>query len=190
MIINNKDDKKIERLNTNLRTKRGEFRFAETEDVVPTNTIYHSLILRDKSVKYQTRSEPSFGVREIVKQTRDNTVESLLSDYFVATKGAPKVTTYFTDKKIPPKQTDYIKGSYKRYFLRLAGNKNADIVEVDKKGYNAADGIYDTYTLDWSLKTDANQQSKENAQSLNNLAKRIPEIKVKLVNLIEYNKPE
>ena len=72
----------------------------------------------------------------------------------------------------------------------MAGNKNADIVEVDKKGYNAADGIYDTYTLDWSLKVDANQQSTENAKSLNNLAKRIPEIKVKLVNLIEYNKPE
>ena len=80
MIINNKDDKRIERLNTNLRTKRGEFRFAETEDVVPTNTIYHSLILRDKSVKYQTRSEPSFGVREIVKQTRDNTCLLYTSD--------------------------------------------------------------------------------------------------------------
>ena len=188
MIINNKDDKKIERLNTNLRTKRGEFRFAETEDVVPTNTIYHSLILRDKSVKYQTREEQSFGVREIVKQTRDNTVESLLSDYFIATKGAPKVTSYFKDRKVPPKQKDYTKGSYKRYFLRLAGNKNADILEVDKKTYNAADGIYEGYTLDWSLKQNANQQSTENAKSLNNLAKRIPEIKVKLVNLIEYNK--
>jgi hypothetical protein len=108
----------------------------------------------------------------------------------IATKGTQKAGLYFFDKKIPPKKIDYTKGSFTRYFLRLAGNKSADIVEVDKKGYNAADGIYDTYTLDWSLKTDANQQSTENAKSLNNLAKRIPEIKVKLVNLIEYNKPE
>src|ERR1035437_8683737 len=52
-----------------------------------------------------------------------------------------------------PKDSDYIKGYYYRYFYRISNNKDAPIYETSLSEYNIANSlrIYKTLEIKWKL---------------------------------------
>ena len=145
------NDPTVERIETGGITSVREFVFGDNEDVfVPVGTSYHKIITKDKKVIYQTLSSPQKYSKELFRKENLSPEEG----YLIATSQNPPVSKYFKNEKVIPTQGDYDKGSFKRYFMQLASDDRAPIIEVSKKSFEEADSIYTKQEITWSLTKD------------------------------------
>ena len=179
-------DKTIEQLETNSGvTQLKEFKYSYGEDIfVPIGVPYHKIVTKSKNVIYQTLSKPQKHSEEILRVKNKTALEQYLS----AVTTPPKKSKYFTDTKVKPKESDYRKGFFKRYFIQLSSNDKAPILEVTKNNYNQADSIYLKQEMKWSLSKDVKEQEKLNLKNTLELEKTFPQIRFKIYNFIEFGK--
>jgi len=180
------NDRTIERLERNAGvTKPREFSYGYDETIfVPSGVVYHKIITKRKDVVYQTGPQPQKYSKKINK--RKNL--SMLESYKQAKNGEIKSSKYFKNKKVEPKKSHYQQGFFDRYFLQLASDVKAPIIEVTKKEYLATDSTYFKTTLRWALKKDIKEQEELNKNNVLRLEKTFPQIRMKIYNFVEFGK--
>ena len=180
------NDSRIERLERNAGvTKPREFSYGYDETIfVPSGIVYHKIITKRKEVIYQTGPQPQKYSKKINRQRN----LSMLESYKQAKNGEVQSSKYFKNKKIEPKKTHYEQGFLDRYFLQLASDIKAPVIEVTKKEYSSADSTYFKTTLRWALKKDIKEQEKLNRENVLRIEKTFPQIRMKIYNFVEFHK--
>jgi len=180
------NDRRIERLERNAGvTKPREFSYGYDETIlVPSGLVYHKIVTKRKEVIYQTGSQPQKYSKKINRQRN----LSMLESYKQAKNGEIKSSKYFKNKIVKPKKVHYEQGFFDRYFMKLASDDKAPIIEVTKKEYSAADSTYFKTTLRWALKEDIKEQEKLNTENVLRVEKTFPQIRMKIYNFVEFHK--
>ena len=179
------DNPQVERIEADGITKAREFVFEDNENIfIPAGTRYHKIITKNKEIFFQTESQPQKYSKEIIRVNNKSDFES----YLIATKDAPPVSKYFKNKKVEPKEADYKKGYFDRYFLQLASDDKAPIIEVKKKDYTKADSTYLKTDIRWSLNKDIKEQERLNLNNILSVEKTFPQIRMKIYNFVEFGK--
>tara|TARA_B100001559_G_scaffold316239_1_gene319502 strand:- start:756 stop:1316 length:561 start_codon:yes stop_codon:yes gene_type:complete len=180
-----RNNPQVERIEPNGVTKVKEFVFEDNRDIfIPSGTPYHKIITKNKEIFFQTESQPQKYSKEIIRVNNKSDFEG----YLTATSDNPPVSKYFKNKKVKPKPKDYEAGSFTRYFMQLASDDKASIIEVTKKEYNQADAIYKKQAIIWSLNKDIKEQERLNLKNILNVEKTFPQIRMKIYNFIEFGK--
>jgi hypothetical protein len=179
-----RNDPTVERIETDGITSAREFVFGDNEDIfVPIGTPYHKIITKDKRVIYQTLSSPQKHSKELFRRENLSPEEG----YLIATSQNPPVSKYFKNQKVIPTISNYTKGLYKRYFMQLASDDKAPIIEVSKKSFDEADSIYTKQVITWSLNKDMLEMEKLNQKSVLFAEKTFPQIRMKIYNFVEFH---
>ena len=150
---------------------------------VPSDMVYHKIITKTKKVIYQTLSKPQKHSEEIKRVKNLSTIEG----YLEAKSHNLKVSKYFKNEKIKPNKADYKKGFLLRYFLQLASDDKASVIEVKKGKYIKADSIYHKAKIRWSLSTDIKEQERLNLKNTLEVEKTFPQIRMKIYNFVEFH---
>ena len=87
-----------------------------------------------------------------------------------------------------PKDSDYKKGYFERYFLQLSSNEKAPILEVTKKNFDTTDSMYKKISMRWSLNKDTKEQERLNFNNILRVEKTFPQIRMKIYNFVEFGK--
>ena len=179
-------DKTIAQLETNSGvTQLKEFKYSYDEDIfVPIGVPYHKIVTKSKNVIYQTLSKPQKHSEEILRVKNKTALEQYLS----AVTTPPKKSKYFTDTKVKPKESDYRKGFFKRYFIQLSSNEKAPILEVTKKNFDTTDSMYKKISMRWSLNKATKEQERLNFNNILRVEKTFPQIRMKIYNFVEFGK--
>jgi hypothetical protein len=179
-------DNTIEQLETNVGlTKLKEFKYSYNENIfVPSGVAYHKIVTKNKEVVYQTFNKPIPPSEKIIRVKN----KTALEDYLLARASKPKRSRYFTDTKVKPKLADYSTGFFERYFMQLATDDKAPILEVTKKSYNEADAMYRKIKIRWSLSKDIKEQEKLNLDNILKVEKTFSQIRMKIYNFVEFHK--
>jgi hypothetical protein len=151
---------------------------------VPSGISYHKIITKTKRVIYQTLPKPKKHSEEI-KRVRNF---SMVEGYLEAKSHNVRVSKYFKNEKVEPKKADYKKGFLLRYFLQLASDDKASVIEVKKGKYIKADSIYHKAKIRWSLNKDIKEQEKLNLKNTLEVEKTFPQIRMKIYNFVEFHK--
>tara|TARA_B100001996_G_C18562635_1_gene555204 strand:- start:25 stop:585 length:561 start_codon:yes stop_codon:yes gene_type:complete len=179
------NDPTVERIETGGITSVKEFVFEDNQDIfVPVGTSYHRIITKDKQVTYQTFSSPQKYSKELLRRENLSPEEG----YLIATSQKPPVSKYFENEKVTPTQGDYDKGLFKRYFMQLASDDRAPIIEVSKKNFEEADSVYLKQEITWSLNKDMLEMEMANQKSILFAEKTFPQIRMKIYNFVEFGK--
>ena len=179
-------DSKIELLETNSGiTQLKEFKYSNNQNLfVPIGVPYHKIVTKSKSVIYQTLSKPQKHSEEILRVKN----KTALENYLQASTKIPQRSKYFTDTKVKPKDSDYKKGYFERYFLQLSSNEKAPILEVTKKNFDTTDSMYKKISMRWSLNKDTKEQERLNFNNILRVEKAFPQIRMKIYNFVEFGK--
>ena len=182
------NDKSIERLEVNAGvTEPREFSYASNpETYAPSGLVYHKIITKRKEVVYQTGSTPKKFSQKLIRERNLTMLES----YREAAMNQVKSSKYYKNKKVEPKDGDYKKGFFDRYFLQLASDEKAPVIEVTKKEYNSVDSTYFKTDLRWALKKDIEEQEKLNRENVLRVEKTFPQIRMKIYNFVEFQKTD
>ena len=180
------NDKRIEQLETSAAlTESNEFSFASNPNTyVPSGLVYHKIVTKSKEVIYQTKNKPEKSSQKIIREKNLTPLEI----YRQAKNNNIKTSKYFKNKKVEPKEADYKKGYFDRYFLQLASDDKAPIIEVTKKEFDQADGMYKKQPVTWSLSKDKLEMEKMNEKSVLFAEKTFPQIRMKIYNFVEFGK--
>ena len=179
------DNPQVERIEADGITKAREFVFEDNQDIfIPAGTRYHKIITKRKEIFYQTESQPQKYSKEIIRVNNKSDFEG----YLTATSNNPPVSKYFKNKKTQPKQKDYEAGSFIRFFMQLASDDKAPIIEVTKKEFDQADSTYKKQPVIWSLNKDKLEMEKLNQNSVSLAEKTFPQIRMKIYNFVEFGK--
>ena len=180
------NDKTIEQLEYSAGvTDVKEFVYGYNSSLfVPSGISYHKIITKTKRVVYQTLPKPQKYSEKIKRVKNLSTVEG----YLEAKSHNIKVSKYFKNEKCEPKEKDYKKGFFLRYFLQLASDDKAPVIEVKKGTYIKADSIYHKAKMRWSLNTDIKEQERLNIKNTLEVEKTFPQIRMKIYNFIEFGK--
>ena len=180
------NDKRIEQLETSAGiTDMKEFVFGSDSTLfVPSGFVYHKIITKNKAVIYQTGNKPEKFSKRIVRLKNITPLEG----YLQAKNYNPKVSKYFKNQKVEPKKSEYKKGFFTRYFMQLASDDKASVIEVAKKHFVGADAIYNKVKMRWSLDEDIEEQKRLNLKNPLELEKTFPQIRMKIYNFIEFGK--
>jgi len=181
-----RNDPRIEHLETSAGvTDIKEFVYENNSSInVPQGVSYHTIITKSKEVIYQTSPVPQKYSEQIIRVKNLSPLES----YRTAKKNLVKTSKYFKNQKVEPKDSDYTKGFFIRYFLQLASDDKASVIEVRKSQYNNADAIYSKAKMRWSLNNDIKEQERLNVKNTLELEKTFPQIRMKIYNFIEFGK--
>ena len=180
-----RNNPQVERIEPNGITKAREFVFEDNQDIfIPAGTRYHKIITKRKEIFYQTESQPQKYSKEIIRVNNKSDFEG----YLTATRNKPPVSQYFKNKKVQPKPKDYEVGSFTRYFMQLASDDKAPIIEVTKKEFNQADAMYKKELVTWSLNKDKTEMEKLNQNSIRLAERALPQIRMKIYNFVEFHK--
>ena len=179
------DNPQVERIEADGVTKVKEFVFEDNQDIfIPSGTPYHKIITKNKEIFFQTESQPQKYSKPIIRVNNKSDFEG----YLTATSNNPPVSKYFKNKKTQPKQKDYEAGSFIRFFMQLASDDKAPIIEVTKKEFDQADGMYKKQPVTWSLSKDKLEMEKLNQNSVSLAEKTFPQIRMKIYNFVEFGK--
>tara|TARA_R100001163_G_C5001878_1_gene150730 strand:- start:36 stop:602 length:567 start_codon:yes stop_codon:yes gene_type:complete len=180
------NDKRIEQLETSAGlTESNEFSFASNPNTyVPSGLVYHKIVTKSKEVIYQTKNKPEKSSQKIIREKNLTPLEI----YRQAKNNNIKTSKYFKNKKVEPKEADYKKGYFDRYFLQLASDDKAPIIEVKKKDYTKADSTYLKTDIRWSLNKDIKEQERLNLNNILSVEKTFPQIRMKIYNFVEFGK--
>ena len=179
------DNPQVERIEADGVTKVKEFVFEDNRDIfIPSGTPYHKIITKNKEIFFQTESQPQKYSKPIIRVNNKSDFEG----YLTATSNNPPVSKYFKNKKTQPKQKDYEAGSFIRFFMQLASDDKAPIIEVTKKEFDQADSTYKKQPVIWSLNKDKLEMEKLNQNSVSLAEKTFPQIRMKIYNFVEFGK--
>ncbi len=180
------NDKRIEQLEFSAGvTDVKEFVYSYDSSIfVPSGVEYHKIITKTKRVVYQTFPNPQKYSKEIIRVRNLSDIEG----YIQAKSNNVKVSKYFKNQKCEPKKADYTKGFFIRYFLQLASDDKAPVIEVKKSKYMNADAIYRKTQMRWSLSKDIEEQERLNVKNTLEVEKTFPQIRMKIYNFIEFGK--
>jgi hypothetical protein len=178
------NDKSIEQLESPAGiTDVKEFVYGYDSSIfVPIGIVYHKITTKTKRVIYQTLPKPQKYSEEIIRVKNLSTVEG----YLEAKSHILKVSKYFKNEKVEPKKADYKKGFFLRYFLQLASDDKASVIEVKKGTYAKADSIYHKAKMRWSLNIDIKEQERLNIKNTLEVEKTFPQIRMKIYNFVEF----
>ena len=179
------NDKTIEQLEKSAGlTEIKEFVYFNNWSLyVPSGIAYHKIITKTKQVIYQTLSKPQRYSEEIKRVKNLSMVEG----YLEAKSHNVRVSKYFKNEKVEPKKADYKKGFLLRYFLQLASDDKASVIEVKKGKYIKADSIYHKAKMRWSLNKDIKEQERLNLKNTLEVEKTFPQIRMKIYNFVEFH---
>jgi hypothetical protein len=179
------NDKTIEQLEKSAGvTDVKEFVYGYNSSIfVPSGISYHKIITKTKKVFYQTLSKPQKHSEDIKRVKNLSMVEG----YLEAKSHNLRVSKYFKNEKVKPKKADYKKGYLLRYFLQLASDDKASVIEVKKGKYIKADSIYHKAKIRWSLNKDIKEQEKLNLKNTLEVEKTFPQIRMKIYNFVEFH---
>ena len=180
------NDKIIEQLEDSAGiTDVKEFTYSYDSSIyVPSGVAYHKIITRTKRVIYQTFPSPQKYSKEIKRVRNISDVEG----YLEAKSNNIKISSYFKNEKCEPKEKDYTKGFFIRYFLQLASDDKAPVIEVKKLNHTNADAIYSKAQMRWSLSKDIEEQERLNIKNTLEVEKTFPQIRMKIYNFVEFGK--
>ena len=94
---------------------------------------------------------------------------------------------YAMQERPLPTKSDYKKGFFLRYFLQLASDDKASVIEVKKGKYIKADSIYHKAKMRWSLNKDIKEQERLNLKNTLEVEKTFPQIRMKIYNFVEFH---
>jgi hypothetical protein len=151
---------------------------------VPSGIAYHKIITKTKRVVYQTFPNPQKYSKEIIRVRNKSDIEG----YLEAKSNNIKVSKYYKNEKVKPKKKDYKKGFFIRYFLQLASDDKAPVIEVIKSKHTNADAIYSKAQMRWSLSKDIEEQERLNIKNTLEVEKTFPQIRMKIYNFVEFGK--
>ena len=179
------NDKTIEQLEKSAGvTDIKEFIYGYNSSLfVPIGVVYHKIITKTKRVIYQTLPTPQKH-SEVIRRVRNM---SDVEGYLEAKSHMLKVSKYFKNEKVEPKKKDYKRGFFERYFLQLASDDKASVIEVKKGKYIKADSIYHKAKIRWSLNKDIKEQERLNLKNTLEIEKTFPQIRMKIYNFVEFH---
>ena len=123
-------------------------------------------------------------LKEIIRVRNKSDIEG----YLEAKSNNIKVSKYYKNEKVKPKKKDYKKGFFIRYFLQLASDDKAPVIEVIKSKHTNADAIYSKAQMRWSLSKDIEEQERLNIKNTLEVEKTFPQIRMKIYNFVEFGK--
>jgi len=178
------NDKTIEQLEKSAGvTDVKEFVYGYNSSIfVPSGISYHKIITKTKRVIYQTLSKPQKHSEDIKRVKNLSMVEG----YLEAKSNNIKISSYFKNEKCEPKEKDYKKGFFIRYFMQLASDDKATVIEVKKSNYTNADSIYNKTQMRWSLSKNIEDQERLNIKNTLEVEKTFPQIRMKIYNFVEF----
>ena len=134
----------LERTIQNLKTKKFEFIYEDTETFIPENKTYSIYYLLDKRELYFTNIITTKTVRKIIRL-----FPSIYSQY-TALKSIERgvypsaITPNITDK-------DYTVGSITRYFAQKINVENPLVFEISESDFNQTLKLYNKTSIDWVI---------------------------------------
>jgi len=134
----------LERTIQNLKSKKFEFIYEDTETFVPENKTYSIYYLLDKRELYFTNIITSKYVRKMIRL-----FPSVYSQYTniktIDRENYPSnITPDITEK-------DYNTGSITRYFVQKANDKNALVYEISESDFNKNLTLYNKTSFSWVI---------------------------------------
>jgi hypothetical protein len=134
----------LERTIQNLKSKKFEFIYEDTETFVPENKTYSIYYLLDKRELYFTNIITSKYVRKMIRL-----FPSVYSQYTniktIDRENYPSnITPDITEK-------DYNTGSITRYFVQKANNINASVYETSESDFNKNLTLYNKTSFSWVI---------------------------------------
>jgi len=148
----------LERTIQNLKSKKFEFIYEDTETFVPENKTYSIYYLLDKRELYFTNIITSKSVRKIIPL-----FPSIYSQYTKIRSSNRE--NYPSSYKPQLKDSDYSDGSIQRYFIQKANDVNSKIHEISKEDFSKNLTLYNKIMIDWTIsgaKEDAVLENLEN----------------------------
>jgi len=145
----------LERTIQNLKTKKFEFIYEDTETFIPKNKTYSIYYLLDKRELYFTNIITSKSVRKIIPL-----FPSIYSQYTKIRSSNRE--NYPSSYKPQLKDSDYSDGSIQRYFIQKANDKNALVYEISESDFNKNLTLYNKTSFNWvisGIKEDVRRQN-------------------------------
>jgi|TARA_Y100000310_G_scaffold9676_1_gene10391 hypothetical protein len=160
-----------------------EFVYENNPDIaVPSGIEFHKIITKNKQIVYQTLSSPAKHSEIIIRKRNLTDFEG----YLEATDNNPPTSFYFRNKKVEPKPVNYKKGFFDRFFVQLASDTHAPILEIEGKDFKVADATYAKVKIRWSLSSNPEEQEELNRRAVDLAEEKFPQIRHKIYNLIEF----
>ena len=134
----------LERTIQNLKTKKFEFIYEDTETFIPKNKTYSIYYLLDKRELYFTNIITTKNVRKIIRL-----FPSIYSQY-TALKSIERgvypsaITPNITDN-------DYTAGSITRYFTKKTNDENTLVFEISESDFNQTLKLYNKTSINWVI---------------------------------------
>ena len=164
----------LERTIQNLKSKKFEFIYEDTETFVPENKTYSIYYLLDKRELYFTNIITSKYVRKIIRL-----FPSVYSQY-TNIKNIDR-ENYPSNNTPDITEDDYNTGIIRRYFIQKANDKNALVYEISESDFNKNLTLYNKTSFNWVI-----SGIKEDARSQNRITIRNTERNFKGINKILF----
>ena len=164
----------LERTIQNLKSKKFEFIYEDTETFVPENKTYSIYYLLDKRELYFTNIITSKYVRKIIRL-----FPSVYSQY-TNIKNIDR-ENYPSNNTPDITEDDYNTGIIRRYFIQKANDKNALVYEISESDFNKNLTLYNKTSFNWVI-----SGIKEDVKSQNRITIRNTERNFKGINKILF----
>jgi hypothetical protein len=171
----------LERTIQNLKTKKFEFIYEDTETFIPENKTYSIYYLLDKRELYFTNIITTKNVRKIIRL-----FPSIYSQY-TALKSIERgvypsaITPNITDN-------DYTAGSITRYFAQKTNVENPLVFEISESDFNQTLKLYNKTSINWIISGIKETVIRHNTRVIKN-EERIYKGISKILFPLQYWKP-
>ena len=171
----------LERTIQNLKTKKFEFIYEDTETFIPKNKTYSIYYLLDKREFYFTNIITSKSVRKIIPL-----FPSIYSQY-TAIKSIERgvypsaITPNITDN-------DYTAGSITRYFAQKTNVENSLVFEISESDFEKELKLYNKTSINWVISGIKEDVIRQNTRTIKVEERRYKGIS-KILFPLQYWKP-
>jgi len=171
----------LERTIQNLKTKKFEFIYEDTETFIPKNKTYSIYYLLDKRELYFTNIITSKSVRKIIPL-----FPSIYSQYTKIRSSNRE--NYPSSYKPQLKDSDYSDGSIQRYFIQKANDKNALVYEISESDFNKNLTLYNKTSFNWVISGIKEDVRRQNTITIRNTERNFKGIS-KMLFPLQYWRP-
>lgn len=122
----------------------------------------------------------------------ENFINNIFYGKLLAKKGQtfnePKIVAYIPN----PTNNDYNSGYIERVFIQKVNDKNAAIIEVNKKNINVIQSTfyYNLVIINWKIKGTETEIKKANKKSIRTAHQQMPRLSLYLPNLLQFARIE
>ena len=171
----------LERTIQNLKSKKFEFIYEDTETFVPENKTYSIYYLLDKRELYFTNIITSKYVRKIIRL-----FPSVYSQY-TNIKNIDR-ENYPSNNTPDITEDDYNTGIIRRYFIQKANDKNALVYEISESDFNKNLTLYNKTSFNWVISGIKEDVRRQNTITIRNTERNFKGINKILIPL-QYWRP-